>query len=114
LQFIQAGRLRAIATTGSKRLEALPQLPTVAETGFSGFEAINWYAFTAPQRTPPDVVQKLNAAIVATLTDPGIVAQLRKLGLDPTPTSPEDTLRFMRSESDKWGALVRKVGIKAE
>ena len=114
LQNIQAGKLRAIATTGSKRLDSLPQLPTVAESGYPGFEAVNWYAFAAPQHTPAPVVQKLNAAIVTTLSDPGVSAQLRKLGLEPTPTTPEDTLRYMRKESDKWGALVRKVGIKAE
>jgi tripartite-type tricarboxylate transporter receptor subunit TctC len=114
LQNIQAGKLRAIATTGTRRLDSLPQLPTVAESGYPGFEAVNWYAFAAPQHTPAPVVQKLNAAIVATLNDPGISAQLRKLGLEPTPTTPEDTLRYMRKESDKWGALVRKVGIKAE
>lgn len=114
LQFIQAGKLRAIATTGSKRLEALPQVPTVAESGFPGFEAVNWYAFTAPQRTPADVVQRLNTAIVSALNDPTVVAQLRKLGLDPTPTTPEETGRFIRVESEKWGALVRKAGIKSE
>lgn len=114
LQFIQAGKLRAIATTGSKRLEALPQVPTVAESGFPGFEAVNWYAFTAPQRTPADVVQRLNTAIVSVLNDPTVVAQLRKLGLDPMPTTPEETSRFIRVESEKWGALVRKAGIKSE
>ena len=114
LQFIQAGKLRAIATTGSKRLDALPQVPTVAESGFAGFAAVNWYAFTAPQRTPADVVQRLNAAIVSVLNEPGVVAQLRKLGLEPTPTSPGDTTRFIKVESEKWGALVRKAGIKAE
>ena len=114
LQFIQAGKLRAIATTGSKRLDALPQVPTVAESGFAGFEAVNWYAFTAPQRTPADVVQRLNAAIVSVLNEPGVVAQLRKLGLEPTPTSPDDTTRFIKAESEKWGALVRKAGIKNE
>ena len=114
LQFIQAGKLRAIATTGSKRLEALPQVPTVAESGLLGFEATNWYAFTAPQRTPPEVVQRLNNAIVTTLKDPGVVAQLRKLGLDPAPSTPDETIRYMRIESDKWGVLVRKVGIKGE
>lgn len=114
LQFIQAGKLRAIATTGSKRLEALPQVPTVAESGFPGFEATNWYAFTAPQRTPPEVVQRLNNAIVTTLKDPGVVAQLSKLGLDPAPSTPDETIRFMRKESDKWGVLVRKAGIKGE
>lgn len=114
LQFIQAGKLRAIATTGSKRLEALPQVPTVAESGYPGFEATNWYAFTAPQRTPPEVVQRLNNAIVATLNDPSVAAQLRKLGLDPTPSTPDETIRFMRKESEKWGVLVRKAGIKGE
>ena len=114
LQFIQAGKLRAIATTGSKRLEALPQVPTVAESGLPGFEATNWYAFTAPQRTPPEVVQRLNNAIVTTLKDPGVVAQLRKLGLDPAPSTPDETIRYMRIESDKWGVLVRKVSIKGE
>ncbi len=114
LQFIQAGKLRAIATTGSKRLEALPQVPTIAESGYPGFEASNWYAFTAPQRTPPEMVQRLNNAIVTTLNDPGVVAQLRKLGLDPTPSTPDETIRFMRKESDKWGVLVRKAGIKGE
>lgn len=114
LQFIQAGKLRPIATTGSKRLEALPQIPTIAESGYPGFEAINWYAFTAPQRTPPEVVQRLNAAIVTALNDPGVVAQLRKLGLDPAPSTPEETLGFMRRESDKWGAVVRKAGVKVE
>jgi len=114
LQFIQAGKLRAIATTGSKRLDVLPQVPTIAELGFPGFEAINWYAFTAPQRTPADVVQRLNAAIVSVLNEPGVIAQLRKLGLEPTSSSPEETARYIKAESEKWGALVRKAGIKSE
>lgn len=114
LQFIHSGKLRAIATTGSKRLDVLPQVPTIAESGYPGFEAINWYAFTAPQGTPPDIVQRLNAAIVISLKDPGVVAQLHKLGLDPAPSTPEQTMAFMRKESEKWGAVVRKAGIKGE
>ncbi len=114
LQFIQTGKLRPLAVTGSNRLEVLPQVPTVAESGYSGFEATNWYAFVAPPRTPPDVVRKLHAAIVAALSDAGVVAQLRKLGLDPAPSSPDEATRFIRSESDKWGAVVRKAGLKGE
>ena len=114
LQFIQSGKLRPLATTGSKRLEMLPQVPTIAESGYPGFEAINWYAFTAPQRTPPEIVQRLNAAIVTTLNDPGIIAQLRRLGLDAAPSTPEEATAFIRRESDKWGAVVRKSGIKSE
>lgn len=114
LQFIQAGKLRAIATTGPRRLEALPQIPTIAESGFAGFDASNWYAFTAPQATPVGVVQRLNAAITGALHDPSVLAQLRKLGLDAAPTTPQEATRYIRTESDKWGALVRKAGIKGE
>jgi tripartite-type tricarboxylate transporter receptor subunit TctC len=114
VQHIQSGKLRALATTGLKRLDAMPQVPTIAESGFPGFEATNWYAFMAPQRTPPEVVQRLNAAIVSALNDPGVVAQLRKLGLDPAPTTAAQAASFVRKESDKWGALVRKAGIKSE
>jgi tripartite-type tricarboxylate transporter receptor subunit TctC len=114
LQHIQAGKLRALATTGPKRLDSLPQVPTIAESGYPGFDASNWYAFTAPLRTPPEVVQRLNAAIVAALNDPAVIAQLRKLGLDPAPSSPQEAAQYIRKESDKWGALVRKVGIKSE
>jgi tripartite-type tricarboxylate transporter receptor subunit TctC len=111
MQFIQSGKLRPLAVTSAKRMDVLPQVPSVAELGYSGFEAVNWYAFTAPLRTPPDVVKRLNEVITATLTDPQIAAQLRKLGLAPMPTSPEEAARYMRLESDKWGAIVRSAGI---
>ena len=114
LQHIQNGKLRALVTTGSRRMDALPEIPTIAESGFPGFETANWYAFVAPQRTPPEAVKKLNAAIVAALTDPGVIAQLRKMGLEPTPSTPEEATRYIRSESEKWGTLVRKSGLKSE
>jgi tripartite-type tricarboxylate transporter receptor subunit TctC len=114
MQFIQNGKLRPLAVTSAKRMDVLPNVPTIAELGFPGFEAVNWYAFTAPLRTPPEVVKRLNEVITTTLSDPQIAAQLRKLGLVPTPTSPEDTARFMRVESDKWGAIVRKAGISGD
>ena len=114
LQFIQAGRLRPLAVTGTKRLDALPRVPTIAESGYPGFEAVNWYAFVAPQRTPAEIVRRLNGAIVSALTDPGVVTQLRKLGLDPAPSKSEEAARFIRAEAEKWGGLVRKAGIKGE
>ena len=112
VQHIQTGKLRPLATTGAKRLEALPNVPTIAESGFPGFEATNWYAFAAPAKTSPEVIKRLNAALVATLKDPGVVAQLRKLGLEPTPTSPAEAARYIKAESDKWGSVVRKANIK--
>lgn len=114
IQFIQSGKLRAIAVTGSKRLDVLPQTPTIAELGFPGFEAVNWYAFTAPLKTPADVVAKLNQVIVATLKDPSISSQLKKSGLNPLPTSVDETTKYIRSESEKWGNIVKKAGIRAE
>jgi tripartite-type tricarboxylate transporter receptor subunit TctC len=113
VQFIAAGKLRAIATTGLTRLDVLPDVPTIAESGYPGFEANNWYAFMAPANTPPAIIETLNAAIVATLKDPDVAARLRKLGLDPAPTSPEETAHYIRGESRKWGDLVRKIEIGA-
>lgn len=112
VQHIQSGKLRPLVTTGAKRLEALPNVPTIAESGFPGFEATNWYAFAAPAKTSPEVIKRLNAALVATLKDPGVVAQLRKLGLEPTPTSPTEAARYIKAESEKWGTVVRKANIK--
>jgi tripartite-type tricarboxylate transporter receptor subunit TctC len=112
VQHIQTGKLRPLATTGAKRLEALPNVPTIAESGYPGFEATNWYAFAAPAKTSPEVIKRLNAALVATLKDPGVVAQLRKLGLEPTPTTPAEAARYIKAESDKWGSVVRKANIK--
>ena len=114
IQHIQSGRLRALATTGLKRSDALPQVPTISESGFAGFEAINWYAFAVPARTPAEVVRKLNAAIAATLNDPQVVAQIRKIGMEPAPTSPAEAARYFKAESDKWGEVIRKAKIKTD
>lgn len=114
LQFIQSGKLRAIAVTGSSRLDVLPNVPTISELGFPGFEAVNWYAFAAPLKTPLEISSRLNEVIVLTLKDPSISLQLKKLGLSPYPTSIDETSKYFRSESDKWGSIIKKSGIKAE
>jgi tripartite-type tricarboxylate transporter receptor subunit TctC len=113
VQFINTGKLRAIATTGLTRLDVLPNVPTIAESGYPGFEANNWYAFMAPDNTPSNVIRTLNAAIVATLKDPEVAAKLHKLGLDPAPTTPAETAAYIRDESRKWGALVQKIQLNA-
>jgi tripartite-type tricarboxylate transporter receptor subunit TctC len=114
LQFIQSGKLQAIAVTGSSRLDVLPNVPTISELGFPGFEAVNWYAFAAPLKTPLEISSRLNEVIVLTLKDPSISLQLKKLGLSPYPTSIDETSKYFRSESDKWGSIIKKSGIKAE
>jgi len=114
IQFIQSGKLRALAVTGSKRLDVLAQTPTISELGYPGFEAVNWYAFTAPLKTPQDIVAKLNQVIVATLKDQSVVTQLRKSGLNPFPTTSDEATKYIRAESEKWGGIVKKAGIRAE
>ncbi len=104
---IQAGRIVPLATTGLKRPDYLPDIPTVAESGFPGFEALNWYAFVAPARTPAAILDRWNAEIVKVLNDGQIREALASHGLTPQPTSRQGLTDFMREEYAKWGAIVR-------
>jgi len=113
-QQIKNGKVRALATTGLKRDRLLPDVPTVAESGYPGYEATNWYAYVVPAKTPAAVVTRLNQALVKTLTSPDVVAALHKQGLDPSPGTPAELAAFMQSEYDTWGKVVKQAGIKAE
>jgi tripartite-type tricarboxylate transporter receptor subunit TctC len=112
LTYVQAKKLRALATTGSSRHEALPDVPTVAEAGFPDFEALNWYAFAAPPKTKPEQIRRLNVAINEVLKDPAIVAQLTKMGMKASPGTPEQLAQYARRESDKWGQVIRQANIR--
>ncbi|MEY2659520.1 MAG: hypothetical protein RLZZ123_692, partial [Pseudomonadota bacterium] len=112
IHHIKAQKLRPLATTGATRSEAFPEVPTVAESGFPEYEALNWYAFAAPPKTRPEQIRRLNAAITEALRDPAIVAQLDKMGMKATPTSPEQTTQYIRRESDKWGRVIRQARIR--
>lgn len=111
---IKNGKVRALATTGRKRDRLLPDVPTVAESGYPGYEAMNWYAYVVPAKTPKDVIAKLNQALVKSLTNPAVVASLHNQGLDPSPSTPAELGAYMKSEYDTWGKVVRQSGIKAE
>ena len=113
LGHIQAKKLRALATTGATRHDALPDVPTVAESGFPEYEALNWYAFAAPPKTRPEQVRRLNAAIQEVLRDPAIVAQLTKMGMRAAPGTPEQLAQYARRENDKWGQVIRQAKIRA-
>ena len=111
LTYIQAKKLRPLASTGTTRHEALPDVPTVAESGYAEYEALNWYAFAMPPKSKPEQVLRLSAAINEVLNDPAIVAQLNKMGMKPSPSTPEQAAQYVKRESDKWGQVIRQAKI---
>jgi tripartite-type tricarboxylate transporter receptor subunit TctC len=111
---LESGKLIALATTGPTRPAYLPNVPTVAEAGYPGFEALNWYAFVAPGKTPAPLLDRWNQEIVKVLNDPGVREALAKHGLTPHPTTRAELTDFMRKESTKWGAIVRERKITGE
>ena len=111
---VQSGKLVALGSTGSKRSQALPNVPTIAEQGFPGYEATNWYAFVAPAKTPRAVVSRLNREIVRTLNDPDTHAAILKQGEEPTPSTPEELGAKIKREHATWGRVIRDAGIPKE
>jgi tripartite-type tricarboxylate transporter receptor subunit TctC len=109
-----AGLLRPIAVTARRRLAALPQVPTVEELGYPGFEAANWSGLVAPARTPDAVVARLNAEVTAALRRPEMAEKLAVDSSEPLPSSPERFAEFLRAEHAKWGSLIREAGITLE
>ncbi|MGE0315394.1 MAG: Bug family tripartite tricarboxylate transporter substrate binding protein [Lautropia sp.] len=108
---IQAGKIVPLATTGLTRPDYLRDLPTVAEGGMPGFEALNWYGFVAPAATPADLLDRWNAEIVKVLRDPGVVKTLAEHGVTPQPTTRPEFAAFMKKEYEQWGTLVRERGL---
>ncbi|RYY98443.1 MAG: tripartite tricarboxylate transporter substrate binding protein [Comamonadaceae bacterium] len=108
LPHIETGKLIPLATTGLVRPTYLPNIPTVAESGFPGFQALNWYAFVAPGKTPTALLDRWNVEVVKVLKDPGVIEALNKHGLTPHPTTRAELTDFMRKESVQWGTIVRE------
>jgi tripartite-type tricarboxylate transporter receptor subunit TctC len=111
---IRAGKARAVATTGSKRAALMPDVPTVAESGYPGYEALNWYGFLAPAKTPRDVIERLNREIVRALANPEAVSAMQKTGVEPQSSTPEEFARYIEREYHVWGKVVKEAGIKAQ
>jgi tripartite-type tricarboxylate transporter receptor subunit TctC len=111
---VKAGKAKALATTGPKRDPLMMDVPTVAESGYPGYEATNWYAFVVAAKTPPEIVARLNKEIVATLKDPEVVRLLRNQGVEPSPSTPEEMRAFMKKELDTWGRVVKEAKIEVQ
>ncbi len=114
LPLMDAGKLRALAISGSKRQSALPSVPTWEEQGLAGYDRIGWYGILAPAATPKDVIAKLNAAIAKVLATPEMKEALNKEGVDPQAMTPEQFAAFIKSELAANGEIVKKVGIKLQ
>jgi tripartite-type tricarboxylate transporter receptor subunit TctC len=112
--YIEAGRLRALAVTGPARIATLPSVPTVSESGYPGFEAVNWYAFVAPAKTPREILDFWNRELVKVLNDPSVKADLARHGLEPQPSTREELARYIERETGKWGRVVREAKIQPE
>lgn len=108
LPHVQTGKLIPLATTGLTRPAYMPDIPTVAEAGYPGFEALNWYAFVAPSKTPEAILERWNVEIVKALNDEGVKKALNDHGLTPQPTTRKELTAFIKKEYDQWGRVVKE------
>lgn len=114
LQYWKAGKIKMLGVTGAKRLALLPELPTIAEQGVPGFDVSVWQCIVAPAGTPPEIVNRLNVEIARIVKLPDVLEKLRAIGVEPVSSTPRELAEFMRSESDKWGRVIKQVGVKIQ
>ena len=111
---VKAGKVRALAITSARRSAVAPELPTIAESGFPGFEVVGWFGWLAPAATPKPTVEKLNRELVRILRDPALKERLVGLGSDPVGGTPQEFGAFIVSERDRWARVIRQAQIRAE
>lgn len=104
---LQSGRARALAITSPKRVEAAPNIPTFAESGYPGFDLTLWYGMVGPKGLPDPIVRKLNQVLRAALAAPDVQQALRSAAAEPVSSSPEEMLQFVQKESTRWSAMIR-------
>lgn len=114
LPLVQSGKLKALAQTGSKRVGALPNLPTVAESGLPGYQVAGWFGVFAPAATPREIVIKLSGEISQILALPDVRTRYSALGIEPGPAHPDEFAAFLKSEITKWAKVIRDSGAKLD
>jgi len=112
LQHVEAGKVRALAVTGSKRWKGMPDVPTMQEAGLKDFDIVNWFGLWLPAGAPKDVVTRIHAEMTKALADPGVQREFDKLGLEGVGSSPEDFARFVARESAQTQAIARRIGAR--
>ena len=110
----KAGRVRALGVTGSKRVAVLPEVPTIAEAGVPGYEAMTWNGIVAPAGMPRAMIDRLNTELNRALAEPGLQQKLAAIGAEPAGGTPEEFAKFIRNEYAKWGDVVRRSGAKMD
>lgn len=111
---IRKGSARPLAISSSKRTPLMPEVPTVAESGVPGFEVLGWFMLFAPAGTPPAVVRTLNAEVNKMIATPAFVQRFATLGAEPITSTPDQAAAFLKSEQEKWGKVIRDIGLKIE
>lgn len=111
---VRQNRLRAVAVTGSRRSSAVPEMPTIAESGVPGYEVTTWYGVSAPAKTPRPIIDRLHSEIVKALTSPDFAARLKDQGADPIGNTPEQATTYVQNEIAKWAKVIKAAGIKGE
>lgn len=114
ISHIRAGKLRALGVSSLQRVDALPQTPTISESGVKGFDAVQWYGIVAPAGTPREIVMKLNADIRGIMQSPEMRERLNTEGAIATTSTPEEFAAHIRSEIARWGAVIKRAGIQAD
>lgn len=114
LQHVRAGTLRALAVSSVQRIAAAPELPTLAESALPGFEATQWYGFVAPAGLPADITALLNQAVNQTLGQPDVIERLKDDGAYPQPETPAAFGQLISAEIDRWAAVIKRTGMKAD
>jgi len=114
LQLVREGKLRALGVTSSQRSAAAPDIPTIAESGLAGFEAVSWFALFAPANTPKPIIDKLQAEVRKILKTPEVAKRLADAGLEPVGSTPEELAAYQKTEIAKWVKVVKDSGAKAD
>ena len=110
---IRSGTLRGLAVTTPKRLAIAPELPPLSEVGFAGFDVSSWFAFFVPAKTPAEIVRKIHGDTARVLREPAMAAKLDQLGASVVASTPEELAAHLKSETEKWGPIIKEAGIRA-
>jgi tripartite-type tricarboxylate transporter receptor subunit TctC len=111
---MKSGRIKILGVLSKERSSLAPEIPTLSESGVPGYESNGWFAILAPAQTPPPIVAKLNAEITTVLKQADVLEKFAQAGLEPLTSSPEQLSQYMKSESNKWSAVIKLSGAKVD